>query len=52
MKMYKKHIEGLLSSGTGIFDETEVYETLPNDLGLDVDRVKKLAQVCHTPAWI
>eukprot|EP00243_Klebsormidium_subtile_P002286 TRINITY_DN1448_c0_g1_i1.p1 TRINITY_DN1448_c0_g1~~TRINITY_DN1448_c0_g1_i1.p1 ORF type:complete len:219 (+),score=70.49 TRINITY_DN1448_c0_g1_i1:46-657(+) len=44
MKMYKKHIEGLLSSGTGIFDETEVYETLPNDLGLDVARVKKLAQ--------
>ncbi|GAQ87464.1 chloroplast inner envelope translocon protein [Klebsormidium nitens] len=44
MKMYKKHIETLLSSGTGIFDETEVYETLPNNLGLDVARVKKLAQ--------
>lgn len=44
MKMYKKHIEGLLASGTGVFDETEVYETLPNDLGLDVEKVKKVAQ--------
>jgi hypothetical protein len=44
MKMYKKHVEGLLSSGTGVFDEAEVYEKLPADLGLDVDRVKKVAQ--------
>jgi hypothetical protein len=44
MKMYKKHVEGLLSSGTGVFDEAEVYEKLPTDLGLDVDRVKKVAQ--------
>ncbi|GBG79636.1 hypothetical protein CBR_g29785 [Chara braunii] len=42
--IFKKHMESTFHSGTGEFDEKEMYETLPADLGLDVAQSKKMVQ--------
>lgn len=42
--LFKKTIDGIFSSGTGEFDEEEVYEKIPKDLNINVDKAK---QVVH-----
>ncbi|WZZ20309.1 hypothetical protein YC2023_121696 [Brassica napus] len=39
-KLFKKTVNDIFSSGTGEFDETEVYETIPSDLSIDVEKAK------------
>ncbi|KAL0723804.1 hypothetical protein Bca4012_038403 [Brassica carinata] len=39
-KLFKKTVNEIFSSGTGEFDETEVYETIPSDLSIDVEKAK------------
>lgn len=42
--LFKKTIDDIFSSGTGEFDEEEVYEKIPKDLNINVDKAK---QVVH-----
>lgn len=42
--LFKKTIDAIFSSGTGEFDEEEVYEKIPKDLNINVDKAK---QVVH-----
>ncbi|KAJ0244893.1 Protein TIC110 [Hirschfeldia incana] len=39
-KLFKKTVNEIFSSGTGEFDETEVYQTIPSDLSIDVEKAK------------
>ena len=39
-KLFKKTVNDIFSSGTGEFDETEVYETIPSDLSIDLEKAK------------
>ncbi|KAL0697390.1 hypothetical protein Bca4012_053512 [Brassica carinata] len=41
-KLFKKTVNDIFSSGTGEFDETEVYETIPSDLSIDVEKAKSV----------
>ncbi|XP_031483348.1 protein TIC110, chloroplastic [Nymphaea colorata] len=36
--LFKKTVDEIFSSGTGEFDDEEVYEKIPADLGIDVDK--------------
>ncbi|XP_076914728.1 protein TIC110, chloroplastic-like [Bidens hawaiensis] len=38
--LFKKTVDDIFSSGTGEFDEVEVYEKIPEDLGIDVDKAR------------
>ncbi|CAI0399640.1 unnamed protein product [Linum tenue] len=38
--LFKKTIDEIFSSGTGEFDEVEVYEKIPADLNINVDKAK------------
>jgi hypothetical protein len=41
-KLFKKTVSDIFSSGTGEFDETEVYQTIPSDLSIDVEKAKRV----------
>ncbi|XP_024401478.1 protein TIC110, chloroplastic [Physcomitrium patens] len=41
-KLFKKVVDRTLSSGTGDFDEAELYEKLPEELGITTDEAKKM----------
>ncbi|KAI3760365.1 hypothetical protein L1987_50760 [Smallanthus sonchifolius] len=38
--LFKKTVDDIFSSGTGEFDEVEVYEKIPEDLSIDVDKAR------------
>jgi hypothetical protein len=38
--LYKKTVDEIFSSGTGEFDEEEVYEKIPVDLNINVEKAK------------
>uniref|UniRef100_A0A2N9J8N2 Protein TIC110, chloroplastic n=1 Tax=Fagus sylvatica TaxID=28930 RepID=A0A2N9J8N2_FAGSY len=38
--LFKKTVDGIFSSGTGEFDEEEVYEKIPSDLNINADKAK------------
>lgn len=42
--LFKKTVDDIFSSGTGEFDETEVYEKIPSDLNLNAEKAKALVQ--------
>lgn len=42
--LFKKIIDEIFSSGTGDFNEEEVNERIPVDLGIDVSKAKKIVQ--------
>lgn len=42
--LFKKIIDEIFSSGTGDFNEEEVNERIPADLGIDVNKAKKIVQ--------
>lgn len=44
LKLFKKLVDGIFSSGRGEFDEADVYERIPSALGLDVEKCKRLVQ--------
>ncbi|CDP04082.1 unnamed protein product [Coffea canephora] len=39
---FKKTVNSIFSSGTGEFDEEEVYEKTPKDLNINVEKAKRL----------
>ncbi|XP_010486911.1 PREDICTED: protein TIC110, chloroplastic [Camelina sativa] len=41
-KLFKKTVNDIFSSGTGEFDEIEVYQTIPSDLSIDVEKAKRV----------
>jgi hypothetical protein len=41
-KLFKKVVDRTLSSGTGDFDEAELYEKMPAELGITTDEAKKM----------
>ncbi|KAH9290833.1 hypothetical protein KI387_034950, partial [Taxus chinensis] len=43
---FKKIVYGIFSSGTGDFSEEEVYERIPEELGIDAYKAKKVVQDC------
>ncbi|KAL9236764.1 hypothetical protein vseg_011398 [Gypsophila vaccaria] len=40
--LYKKTVDEIFSSGTGEFDEEEVYQTIPADLKINAEKSKKV----------
>ncbi|KAI7727898.1 hypothetical protein M8C21_010187 [Ambrosia artemisiifolia] len=38
--LFKKTVDDIFSSGTGEFDEVEVYEKIPEDLGIDANKAR------------
>ncbi|CAL9130454.1 protein TIC110, chloroplastic-like [Musa acuminata AAA Group] len=38
--LFRKTVEEIFSSGTGVFNEAEVYEKIPSDLSIDADKAK------------
>ncbi|KAJ8554270.1 hypothetical protein K7X08_024948 [Anisodus acutangulus] len=40
--LFKKTVDNIFSSGTGEFDEAEVYENIPKDLNINADKAKKV----------
>jgi hypothetical protein len=42
--IYKKTVEGIFSSGTGDFDEEEVYVNIPAELVISAEKAKKIVQ--------
>lgn len=38
--LFKKTVDDIFSSGTGEFDEVEVYDKIPVDLGIDVEKAR------------
>lgn len=42
--LFKKTVEEIFSSGTGMFDEEEVYEKIPADLNIDAQKAKGVVQ--------
>ncbi|CAN0903773.1 Protein TIC110, chloroplastic [Linum grandiflorum] len=40
--LFKKTVDEIFSSGTGEFDEVEVYETLPADLNINPEKAKEV----------
>ncbi|CAI9107113.1 OLC1v1006401C1 [Oldenlandia corymbosa var. corymbosa] len=41
-RLFRLTVEKMLSSGTGEFDEEEVYENIPKDLSIDVEKAKRV----------
>lgn len=41
-RLFRRTIEQILSSGTGEFDEEEVYEKIPKDLSIDAEKAKRV----------
>ncbi|XP_058198739.1 protein TIC110, chloroplastic isoform X2 [Rhododendron vialii] len=42
--LFKKTVDDVFSSGSGEFDEEEVYEKIPQDLNIDAEKSKKVVQ--------
>ncbi|XP_020581658.1 protein TIC110, chloroplastic isoform X2 [Phalaenopsis equestris] len=42
--LFKKTVEEIFSSGTGLFDEEDVYVKIPSDLNIDADKAKGVVQ--------
>lgn len=42
--LFKKTVEEIFSSGTGVFDEEEVYKKIPADLNIDAQKAKRVVQ--------
>ncbi|KAL0904165.1 hypothetical protein M5K25_026239 [Dendrobium thyrsiflorum] len=42
--LFKKTVEEIFSSGTGLFDEEEVYVKIPADLNIDAEKAKGVVQ--------
>ncbi|PKU78160.1 Protein TIC110, chloroplastic [Dendrobium catenatum] len=42
--LFKKTVEEIFSSGTGLFDEEEVYLKIPADLNIDAEKAKGVVQ--------
>lgn len=42
--LFKKTVEEIFSSGTGVFDEEEVYQKIPSDLSIDAEKAKGVVQ--------
>ncbi|KAK9681905.1 hypothetical protein RND81_10G035800 [Saponaria officinalis] len=40
--LYKKSVDEIFSSGTGDFDEEEVYQTMPADLNINAEKAKRV----------
>lgn len=40
--LFKKTVDSIFSSGTGEFDEEEVYEKIPKDLNINVEKAKRV----------
>ncbi|KAF5727299.1 hypothetical protein HS088_TW22G00992 [Tripterygium wilfordii] len=40
--LYKKTVDDIFSSGTGEFDEEEVYDKIPSDLNISADKAKRI----------
>lgn len=40
--LFKKTVDDIFSSGTGEFDEEEVYEKIPSDLSVNADKAKRV----------
>ncbi|KAK7843461.1 protein tic110 [Quercus suber] len=40
--LFKKTVDEIFSSGTGEFDEEEVYEKIPSDLSVNADKAKRV----------
>ncbi|XP_055812808.1 protein TIC110, chloroplastic isoform X2 [Solanum dulcamara] len=40
--LFKKTLDDIFSSGTGEFDEAEVYENIPKDLNINAEKAKKV----------
>ena len=40
--LFKKTVDDIFSSGTGEFDEEEVYEKIPSDLSINADKAKRV----------
>ncbi|CAN4128372.1 unnamed protein product [Withania somnifera] len=40
--LFKKTLDDIFSSGTGVFDEAEVYENIPKDLNINAEKAKKV----------
>ncbi|XP_009595771.1 protein TIC110, chloroplastic isoform X1 [Nicotiana tomentosiformis] len=40
--LFKKTVDDIFSSGTGEFDEVEVYENIPKDLNISAEKAKKV----------
>lgn len=38
--LFRKTVEEIFSSGTGVFDEVEVYEKIPSDLSINAEKAK------------
>lgn len=43
-RLFKKILDAVFSSGTGEFNEEDLYERFPSDLGLDLQKIKPLVQ--------
>ncbi|KAI8523482.1 hypothetical protein RHMOL_Rhmol13G0077300 [Rhododendron molle] len=42
--LFKKTVDDIFSSGTGEFDEEEVYEKIPQDLNINAEKSKRVVQ--------
>lgn len=42
--LFKKTIDGIFSSGTGEFDDEEVYEKIPKDLNINPEKARQVVQ--------
>ncbi|WOL09830.1 protein TIC 110, chloroplastic [Canna indica] len=42
--LFRKTVQEIFSSGTGVFDEVEVYEKIPSDLSIDADKAKEVVK--------
>ncbi|XP_074583679.1 protein TIC110, chloroplastic [Curcuma longa] len=42
--LFKKTVEEIFSSGTGVFEEVEVYERIPSDLSIDAEKAKAIVK--------
>ncbi|XP_073112675.1 protein TIC110, chloroplastic [Elaeis guineensis] len=42
--LFRKTVEEIFSSGTGVFDDEEVYQKIPSDLSIDAEKAKGVVQ--------
>ncbi|RAL43348.1 unnamed protein product [Cuscuta campestris] len=40
--LFRKTVDDIFSSGTGVFDEAEVYENIPADLNINAEKAKRV----------
>jgi hypothetical protein len=42
--LYKKTVDGIFTSGTGQFDDVEIYDKIPSDLSIDVQKASSIVR--------